>query len=81
MSDLISRNALLDDIRNTITESSNMLDWINLINKQNTAYDVDEVVEQLQEASSGIGVTASFSTTIVFLSKAIEIVKGGGMDE
>jgi len=44
MSDLISRKALLEDMRNTITESSDTLDWINLINKQPIAYDVDKVV-------------------------------------
>lgn len=50
MSDLISRKALLEDMRNAITESSDTLDWINLINKQPTAYDVDDVLKQIRKS-------------------------------
>lgn len=49
MSDLISKQALLNDFRNTITEQSRTMDWLNLINRQPIAYDVDKVVEQLEE--------------------------------
>lgn len=32
--DLISRQALLDDFRNTITEQSDTMDWLNMIARQ-----------------------------------------------
>lgn len=35
--DLISRSALLEDFRNTITERSDTFDWLNMINRQPTA--------------------------------------------
>ena len=35
--DLISRQALLDDFRNTITENSDTFDWLNMIARQPTA--------------------------------------------
>ncbi|MDF2804436.1 MAG: hypothetical protein K0S61_4341 [Anaerocolumna sp.] len=70
MSDLIIRKALLEDMRNTITESSNTFDWINLINNQPTAYDVDKVVDKIRmKSENGITIRA-----------IIEIVKGG-LDE
>ena len=34
--DLISRQALLDDFRNTITENSDTFDWLNMIARQHT---------------------------------------------
>ena len=34
MSDLISRKALLNDFRKTITEQSGTMDWLNMINRQ-----------------------------------------------
>ena len=34
--DLISRQALLDDFRNTITENSGTFDWLNMIARQRT---------------------------------------------
>ena len=46
---LIDADKLMQDIRNTITEQSNTIDWLNLINRQPTAYDLDKVVEQLKD--------------------------------
>lgn len=46
---LIDADVLMTDVRNTITEKSGVLDWINLINRQPTAYDMDKVVERLNE--------------------------------
>lgn len=45
---LIDADVLMADVRNTITEESGAIDWINLINRQPTAYDPDKVVEQLE---------------------------------
>lgn len=61
-----------------------------MINSQPTAYDVDKVVEQLKEVEKimkspvtedcfGEECRAS-DCTVYLISKAIEIVKGGGVD-
>lgn len=72
---LIDVDKLMQDIRNTITEQSNTIDWLNLINRQPTAYDVDAVVEQLDEYITKIvGRKSALYQTIM------QIVKGGGVD-
>lgn len=45
---LIDVDVLMTDVRNTITEKSGVLDWINLINRQPTVCDVDKVIEELE---------------------------------
>ncbi len=45
--DLISRSALLEDFRNTITEQSDTMDWLNMIARQPLAYDVDKATQQI----------------------------------
>ena len=54
---------------------------IDIIKNQPTAYDVDKVVEQLEELKT-INVDISFGTIIRTLRKdvVLEIVKGGGVD-
>jgi hypothetical protein len=82
MSDLISRKALLEDMRNTITESSDTLDWINLINKQPIAYDVDKVVEQVHEYFNGFhenGLSEDDKTLFWMMEEyVVKLLKGGG---
>lgn len=81
---LIDAGKLMQDIRNTITEQSSIIDWLNLINRQSTAYDVDAVVKQLENErkfwenayDSNLGKEKARS-----YEHAIEIVKGGGVDE
>jgi len=45
--DLISRSALLEDFRNTITEQSDTMDWLDMIARQPIAYDEDKVIQQI----------------------------------
>lgn len=55
---------------------------IKLIGERPTAYDVDKVVEQLEDRSTlsrPVGWSKSYE--IVTLEDAIEIVKGGGVNE
>ena len=54
----------------------------DMIEDAPTAYDVDEVVEQLEELKT-INVDISFGTIIRTLRKyvVLEIVKGGGVNE
>lgn len=77
----------MQDIRNTITEQSSTIDWLNLINRQPTAYDVDEVVKQLEEVkkkNTEIALDDLQKERCFWykqaVDKAIEIVKGGGVD-
>lgn len=82
MKRLIEVDRLLRDVNNTIIEKSEVVDWINLINCQPTAYDQEKVVKQLEERSSlarPVGWSKSYE--IITLENAIEIVKGGGVDE
>lgn len=51
---LIDADKLMQDIRNTITEQSGALDYLNLINQQPTTYTVDKVVEQLKKEVKNI---------------------------
>ena len=48
---LIDEEVLMKDIQKTITDQSGTIDWMNLIYRQPTAYDLDEVVEQLEEVA------------------------------
>ena len=83
---LIDADVLMTDVRNTITEKSRAFDWINLINRQPTAYDVDKVVEQLKSESarwqdSGDAYNDEKEKGVAIgFRKVIEIVKGGGVD-
>lgn len=51
-----------------------------LINRQPTAYDVDKVVEQLEELRKECEEPLQDYDPNYFIDKAIEITKGGGVD-
>jgi hypothetical protein len=50
------------------------------IDAQPTAYDVDKVVEQLEETKAYM-LYENMNADVKWFNKAIEIVKGGGADE
>lgn len=77
---LIDADVLMADVRNTITEESGVIDWVNLINRQPTAYDPDEVVKQLKELGKECEDPLQDCDPNYFIEKAIEIVKDGGVD-
>ena len=73
---LIDEEKLMEDIQKTITEKSSTIDWLNMIYRQPTAYDVDKVVEQLEEQKvKGIYDSSSIIGEKNVWAKAIEIVK------
>lgn len=82
MGRLIEEDKLMQDVNNTITEKSGAIDWINLINRQPTAYDPEKVVKQLEERSEeyNSGVRLHGKPEKMLTDDAIEIVKGGGVD-
>lgn len=93
MSDLISRSELISRIESEYREYGEDYDTEQIlgdIEDMPTAYDVDKVVEQLEEVEKimtspvtedcfGEECRAS-DCTVCLISKAIEIVKGGGVD-
>ena len=93
MSRLIDADDLIEyikiwDIGNSI--SSDQKEFIDCVNKQLTAFDVDEVVEQLEDLKAmywlSIANTGDKKLDVAYenvgnaLDKAIEIVKGGGVE-
>lgn len=81
MSRLIEAGLLLDHLSGRM-ESMKDYDAIkDVINNMPTTYDVDKVVEQLEDRSTlsrPVGWHKSYE--IITLDNAIEIVKGGGVD-
>ena len=73
---LIDAEVLMKDIQKTITEQSGTIDWMNMIYRQPTAYDVDEVVEQLEEFRDEMKMLGCDG----LLSDLIEVVEVGGVD-
>ena len=73
---LIDEEKLMEDIQKTITEKSSTIDWMNMIYRQPTAYDLDDVVEQLEEFRDEMKMFGCDG----LLSDLIEVVKGGGAD-
>ena len=73
---LIDKEKLMEDIQKTITEKSSTIDWMNLIYRQPTSYDVDKVVDQLEEFRDEMKMFGCDG----LLSDLIEVVKGGGVD-
>ena len=70
---LIDEEKLMEDMQKTITEKSGTIDWLNMIYRQPTAYDVEKVAEQLDDYLFD-------KYCVEGDSKIYEIVKGGGVD-
>ena len=61
--------------------SSDQKEFINCVNEQFTAFDLDKVMEQLKNRSvqaRPVGWAKSYE--IIMLKDAVEIVKGGGVE-
>ena len=91
MGDLISRKALMDVFQekaddNTGLLRNNMLFAKELVKNIPTAYDVDKVVEQLEEARDELLHSTDYNNDIInycldWFDMAIDIVKGAVKDE
>ena len=83
---LIDEEKLMEDMQKTITEKSGTIDWMNMIYRQPTAYDVDKVVEELEKLADEsykaycIAFNSDDRAEYDAYTNAIEIVKGGGVD-
>ena len=93
---LIDADKLMEDFRNTITEKSDTMDWLNMIYRQPTAYSVDKVVEKLEELRKKDVCDYLYCDVCAYTDKcsgvtdqsnnlkwdkAIEIVKQGGVSD
>jgi len=85
MNDLISRKALLKDIKKFVKGTPLQEMFETIVDKQPTAYDVDKVVEKLEGLkhpyktfSVGYGDLNAFD---YYIEKAKEIMKGAVKDE
>ena len=103
MSDLISKSALIDALKvhfdscfredgellysDHICTSDDVVDLINLVENQPTAYDIDKVIEELYEERTEILLSNDYEDyeceiinyCIDNFDKAIKIVKQGGI--
>ena len=73
---LIDEEKLMEDMQKTITEQSGTIDWMNLIHRQPVAYDIDKVIENMEEFRDEMKMFGCDG----LLSDLIEVVKGGGVD-
>ena len=81
---LIDADALKKDLKSVTLSNGTLVNTnavLYLLEEYPTAYDVDKVVEQLEDRSTlsrPVGWTKSYE--IITLKDAVEIVKGGGVD-
>lgn len=77
MGRLIDADAFMQNLINCDIGRKSLEKVIEAVKKQSTAYDPDKVVEQLEEACISL---SDYPGYTVDIEKAIEIVKGGGVD-
>lgn len=85
---LIDADALIEAMKKTESEHENAMtcpSWwsaFNVISEQPTYYDIDKVVEELEQLKNKGSVTKTEKLiTNACVNKAIEIVKNGGVDD
>ena len=80
---LIDADAFLQNLINCDIGRKSFEKVIEAVKKQPTAYDPDKVVEQLEDRSEeyNSGVRLHGKPEEMLTDDAIEIVKGGGVDE
>lgn len=83
MSRLIDADDLIEyikiwEIGNSI--SSDQKEFVDCVNKQPTAFDIDDVVAQLKQLKRDIRYDIAYEIIRNVLDKIIEIVEGGGVE-
>lgn len=83
MSKLIEASKILDNLSGMLKSMDDYDAVKKVINDMPTAYDVDKVVEQLKKRSEeyNSGVRLHGKPEEMITTEAIEIAKGGGVDE
>lgn len=80
---LIDADAFLQNLINCDIGRKGLEKVIEVVKEQQTAYDLDKVVEKLEEERENVGfvkATTEVSAYIRGINDAIKIVKGGGVD-
>ena len=86
MGRLIDADELLQDIRENMPNYEVKGEFLNYVNEQPTAYEVEKVVAELEEWTFETDVTMPFDKTIMKNQKliasgnAIDIVRRGGVE-
>lgn len=75
--DLISRQALIENLMQEIPLAENVHIFIDIIENQQTAFDKEKVIEELQSPCNYTIVAGKHFTTV---DRAIEIVEKGGIE-
>lgn len=81
---LIDADALKKDLKSVTLSNGTLVNTnavLYLLEEYPTAYDVDKVVRQLEAYSNADEAERLGTMPVVELADAIEIVKGGGVDE
>lgn len=79
---LIDADALKKDLKSVTLSNGTLVNTnavLYLLEEYPTAYDVDKVVEQLEETKAYM-LYENMNADVKWFNKAIEIVKGGGVD-
>lgn len=80
---LIDADALKKDLKSVTLSNGTLVNTnavLYLLEEYPTAYDVDKVVEQLEDYSNVNEAERLGTIPVIELDDAIEIVKGGGVD-
>lgn len=80
---LIDADTLKKDLKSVTLSNGTLVNTnavLHLLEKYPTAYDVDKVVEQLEELRKECEDPLQDYDPNYFIDKAIEITKGGGVD-
>ena len=93
MSDLISRSALLEiiekmnfDFGNDSDDTETIIEMVSeAVNNQPTAYDVDKVVEQVEEKTEFLKEHKKYETLMMYeivgmIEDLIDIIRKGGVE-
>ena len=90
MGRLIDYDVLLKDVQNTITAQSDTMDWLNMISRQPTAFDMEKVVADLEDKfeqtvaeildKTGSDFTIADFNIKRYSNRICEIVRKGGAE-
>lgn len=78
---LIEAGTLLERIKEEPTDGMYTQEIIDIIDAQPTAYDVDKVVEQLENEIELVSKDYYMHGRYIKKNRAIDIVKAGGVDD
>lgn len=73
--ELIDKELLMKDFRDTITTISDTNDWVHMINRQQISFDKEKVAEQIEDLRR----LATVEMEYVSLHDVLDIIEKGGV--